>query len=279
MKVTRPGSTTPSMGGGDGRYPSNPYGVRVYGRQGAGGRTPAEQKHQVDVNSEDLPETDGELPFHTTDIADVLGIPHEQVTSAVEQAIGRLMVRINGLSENLDEMKKHQAHLARMEGRDPFTGALSRPTFLQILENEMAVIGSDRTTRTLLLCEVYNLEDILQRYGQDCKGPVFNFVRRVISDFIMPPHQLGYLGCNDFAAMLYNVDYEDARQRVEAITRRIQAHPLVHNDSYITVKSVFGIYLPKRGDTAQTAMNAVDSDLRAKKEMILAQLHRIPRGV
>jgi GGDEF domain-containing protein len=267
------------MGGGDGRYPSNQYGIFAYGRD-AGQRRAPNQDHQVDIDTDDLPDQIAdEAPYHTPDIANVLGIPDNQVTPAVEQAIGRLMVRINGLTESLTDLKQRQAHLARNEGRDPFTGAISRPTFMQILENEIALQGTDRTNRILLLSELLNLEDILQRHGQDCKEGLFNYVRRIMADFIMSPHHLGYLGCNDFAALMYNVDADDVWQRVDAITRWLDQHPYTHNDKVIRVVPVFGLYQAQKGDTALSALNAADAALRAQKEMHLAQLDRIPYGI
>ena len=278
MKVTRPDSMTPSMGGGDGRYPSSPYGVFAYGKD-AGRRRVPNQNHQVDIDTVNVPESVEDAPYHTPDIANVLGIPDDQVTPAVEQAIGRLMVRINGLTDNLNELKQRQAHLARNEGRDPFTGAISRPAFMQILENEMSLVGADRTSRMVLMCELANIDDILQRHGQDCKDGLFNYVRRIMADFIMSPHHLGYLGCNDFAALMYNVDEEDVWRRVDAITRWLDQHPYTHKGQPIAVVPVFGLHHAQNGDTATSALNATDSALRAHKEMYLARLSRIPQGI
>jgi GGDEF domain-containing protein len=266
------------MGGGDGRYPSSPYGIFTYGKD-AGHRRAPNPDHQVDIDTNDIPDTADKPPYHTPDMANVLGIPDHQVTPAVEQAIGRLMVRINGLTENLQDLKQRQAHLARNEGRDPFTGAISRPAFLQILENEMSLVGADRTSRMLLVCELANIDDILQRHGQSCKEGLFNYVRRIMADFIMSPHHLGYLGCNDFAALMYNVDEEDVWQRVDAITRWLEKHPFVHNDHVIRVVPVFGLHHVQNGDTATSALNAADAALRAHKEMYQAQLALIPQGI
>lgn len=278
MKVTRPGSMTPFMGGGDGRYPSSPYGILAYGKD-AGRRRAPNQDHQVDIDTDAIPDPVDKIPYHTPDIANVLGIPDQQVTPAVEQAIGRLMVRINGLTENLNELKQRQAHLARNEGRDPFTGAISRPAFMQILENEMSLVGADRTSRMVLMCELANLDDILQLHGQDCKDGLFNYVRRIMADFIMAPHHLGYLGCNDFAALMYNVDKEDVWQRVDAITRWLDQHPYTHKGKPIPVVPVFGLYHAQSGDTPASALKATDAALRAHKEMYLARLDRIPQGI
>ncbi len=278
MKVTRPGSITPSMGGGDGRYSSSPYASLAYGKDAGRRRAPA-QDHQVDIDTDDIPDAADDAPYHTPDIANVLGIPDNQVTPAVEQAIGRLMIRINGLTENLNDLRKLQAHMARNEGRDPFTGATSRPAFLQILENEMPLVGRDRTRRILLMCELANIDEILQRCEQGCKEGLFTYVRRIMADFIMPPHHLGYLGCNDFAALMYNVDEEDIWQRVDAITNWLELHPHIHQGRPIPVVPIFGLYRLKNGDTATSALNAADASLRARKEMYLAQLGRIPQGI
>ncbi|MHC8492535.1 GGDEF domain-containing protein [Thalassospira sp. SM2505] len=279
MKVTRPGSITPSMGGGDGRFPSNPYGIHAYGRD-AGKRRAPNRDHQIDIDTDNLPDTvEEEVPFHTSDIANVLGIPDNQVTPAVEQAIGRLMVRINGLTENLNDLKRRHARLARLEGRDPFTGALGRPTFMQILENEVSLIGTDRTNRIVLICELFNIEDILQRYGQECKDGLFNYVRRIIADFVMAPHHLGYLGCNDFVALMYNVDQDDVLQRVDAITRWLHQNPYPHKDKFIPIVPVFGFYQSASGDTVDSILRGADAALRAQKEMLLAKLDRIPYGI
>ncbi|MBL4843338.1 MAG: diguanylate cyclase [Rhodospirillales bacterium] len=267
------------MGAGDGRYPSNPYAAYTYGRSVRKKGAPDPDQHQVDIVNRDILNAEPAVTANIHDIADVLGIPDEQVTPAVERAISRLMLRVNGLSDHLSELQRHQVELARAEGRDPFTGALSRTSFMQIVENEMVLVGSDRTTRALLLCEIANLDDVLQRHGHGCKEGVFTFLYRTITEFIMPPHQVGYLGCNDFIALLYNMDEQDAWQRADAITRRLRKHPYFWNGKYITIVPVFGIYHVKSGETAEEALVSVDYALRAEKEMKSAQLQRIPSGL
>ncbi len=280
MKVTRPGSATPSsMGAGDGRYPSNPYAAYTYGRPVRKKGAPDPEQHQIDIVNRDILSAEPPVPANIHDIADVLGIPDVEVTPAVEKAIARLMLRVNGLTENLAELQRHQIELTRAEGRDPFTGALSRTSFMQIVENEMALVGSDRTTRALVLCEISNLDDVLQRHGHGCKEGVFTFLYRTITEFIMSPHQVGYLGCNDFIALLYNMDEQDVWQRADAVTRRLKKHPFFWNGKYITIIPVFGIYHVKAGETAHEALVSVDYALRAEKEMKSAQLQRIPSGL
>ncbi|WP_417816415.1 GGDEF domain-containing protein [Thalassospira alkalitolerans] len=286
MKVTRPGSITPSsMGAGDGRYSSNPYAAYTYSRPVRKKTAPdpdpdqGDDSHPGGAFRRELQRHESSAPANIQDIADVLGIPDDQVTPAVEKAIARLMLRVNGLSENLAELQRHQVDLARAEGRDPFTGALSRTSFMQIVENELALTGTDRTTRTLLLCEIADLDEVLQRYGQGCKEGVFNFLHRTITEFILPPHQVGYLGCNDFAALLYNMDEQDTWQRADAISRRLKKNPFFWKGKYISITPVFGVYIARAGDTPEDALVAVDYALRAEKEMKAAQLQRIPSGL
>ncbi|MCC9620085.1 GGDEF domain-containing protein [Thalassospira sp. MA62] len=278
MKVTRPGSTTSSMGNRGGKHPSNHYGAQAYGLSGAHSKS-VTGNHRIDIHTHAVPETGDEVRFDVGDIANVLGIPSEQMTPAVEQAIGRLIIRVNGLSENLADIKKHQAVLARTEGLDPFTGALNRSIFLQILENEMAIIGADRTVRTILVCEVANIDDLVLRFGYGAKSGIFNYVRRIMSDFIMAPHHLGYLGCNDFAALLYNVDADDLEQRLKAMKRRFADCPFMYDGRILPIKLLYGVYEPHNGDTALTALNAADISVRAQKEMFNAQLDLIPLGI
>ena len=98
MKVTRPGSATPSsMGAGDGRYPSNPYAAYTYGRPVRKKGAPDPEQHQIDIVNRDILSAEPPVPANIHDIADVLGIPDVEVTPAVEKAIARLMLRVNGL--------------------------------------------------------------------------------------------------------------------------------------------------------------------------------------
>ncbi|PKR53060.1 GGDEF domain-containing protein [Thalassospira marina] len=197
------------------------------------------------------------------DPANLLGIPSEQITPAVERALSRLMSRVDTLVTQLETVQKHQQELARKSSQDPFTGLLSRPAFMQILENEIAVTPPPVSPRCLLLCEIADLETLSKTYGQSCKDAMIAQLAEFLRVYIQPPHQLGYLGCNDFAALLYNVDAAEGWRRSQAIGEQLHRASYFWDGQLVDYRLVFGVYQIGPGESVTTVMGGVDRELRS----------------
>lgn len=227
MKVSEPRMTLSSYGAGsEGRNPAARQAIQAaqaYGRAtpDGGGSSSSGQDYSGDKGSASGEEASGGSGRAPMDAANLLGIPSDQITPAVERALSRLMSRVDTLVTQLETVQKHQQELARKSVQDPFTGLLSRPSFMQILENEIAVSPPPALPRCLLLCEIADLDVLSKTYGQSCKDAMIAQLAEFLRLYIQPPHQLGYLGCNDFAALLYNVDAAEGWRRTQAISDRL----------------------------------------------------------
>ncbi len=196
------------------------------------------------------------------DAANLLGIPSDQITPAVERALSRLMSRVDTLVTQLETVQKHQQELARKSVQDPFTGLLSRPSFMQILENEIAVSPPPALPRCLLLCEIADIDELSKTHGQSCKDAMIAQLAEFLRLYIQPPHQVGYLGCNDFAALLYNVDAAEGWRRTQAISDRLSRASYYWDDQPVEYRLVFGVYQIGPGESLTTVMGGVDRELR-----------------
>ncbi|MEQ5777071.1 MULTISPECIES: GGDEF domain-containing protein [unclassified Thalassospira] len=278
MKVTEARMASSSFGAGsEGRNPAAQQAVhatQAYGRATPGGR---EESYSL---SDSLDGRDGNKGGSGSDgsssgggqgnnagrtpmdPANLLGIPSEQITPAVERALSRLMTRVDTLVTQLETVQKHQQELARRSSQDPFTGLLSRPSFMQILENEISVSPPPVSPRCLLLCEIADLENLSKTYGQSCKDAMIAQLAEFLTVYIQPPHQLGYLGCNDFAALLYNVDAAEGWRRSQAIGEQLQRASYFWDGQLVDYRLVFGVYQIGPGESVTTVMGGVDRELR-----------------
>jgi GGDEF domain-containing protein len=260
MKVTEARMASSSSGAGsEGRDPAAKqavYATQAYVRNGGNDFNGAAGGGGGNTGGRDA---NGRTPV---DPANLLGIPSEQITPAVEQALSRLMSRVDTLVTQLETVQKHQQELARRSSQDPFTGLLSRPSFMQILENEITVALSAPSPRCLLLCEISGLENLSKIYGQSCKDAMIAQLAEFLTVYIQPPHQLGYLGCNDFAALLYNVNAAEGWRRSQAIGEQLRRASYFWDGQLVDYRLVFGVYQIGPGETLTSVMAGVDHELR-----------------
>ncbi|WP_158091220.1 GGDEF domain-containing protein [Thalassospira mesophila] len=288
MKVTEARMASSSFGAGsEGRNPGTNHAAQAtqaYGRAAPGGRDggylPEDGHGQGHRDARDgsaggrgsSSGRGGASGKDTAiDPADLLGIPSEQITPAVERALSRLMSRVDTLVTQLETVQKHQQELARRASHDPFTGLLSRPAFMQILENEISAKSASGTPRCLLLCEIADLESLSNTYGQACKDAMIAQLAEFLAVYIQRPNQLGYLGCNDFAALLYNVDAAEGWRRSQAISQQLQRASYYWDGQKVDYRLVFGIYQIGPAETLTSVMGGVDRELRSS----IARFHHL----
>ncbi|WP_073956127.1 GGDEF domain-containing protein [Thalassospira sp. TSL5-1] len=258
--------------GSEGRNPAARQAIQAaqaYGRAtpdgDGGGSSSSGQDHSADKRGpfgEGASGGSGGAGRDPVDAANLLGIPSDQITPAVERALSRLMSRVDTLVTQLETVQKHQQELARKSVQDPFTGLLSRPSFMQILENEIAVSPPPALPRCLLLCEIADLDTLSKTHGQSCKDAMIAQLAEFLRLYIQPPHQVGYLGCNDFAALLYNVDAAEGWRRTQAISDRLHRATYFWDGQPVEYRLVFGVYQIGPGESLTTVMGGVDRELR-----------------
>ncbi|MFH1803880.1 MAG: GGDEF domain-containing protein [Pseudomonadota bacterium] len=280
MKVTQTGSSAMASGAGsESRNPAGQSAAYAYGKlagRGNGRQSRDQSASEQGSNSGNTAPGDaggqGGLSAHVVDAANLYGIPGDEITPSVEFAVSRLMGTIETLKGELERVHRHQQDLMRAASHDALTGLLGRKAFLQILENELSSPHLQYAVRSLMFCEISRMEALTQRHGHVCRDAVLTLFSNVIAGFVQPPHQLGYLGCNHFAALLINVDEQGGWKRAEAITSSLRDAAFDWRGHTVTCQPAFGVYQLRPGDTVNQALAATDGVLRSCREMDGARL-------
>lgn len=276
MKVTGPGMARPSTGAGaESRNPArtkdyrpSEFAPRGRGRD-ANAHASGARGYNAAAGNGDGRE-DGGMVF---------GIPSDELTPAVQQAIARLMERADQLSHRLKQMQQKLEKQVRKARLDPFTGVMARPALIQALENEAQLDPPPLAPRTLIICEVSEIDLLTQRYGHACKDSLIALLADLISGFVHPPHLLGYLGCNDFAILLHNVGQQEGWRRTQAIEQSLREAAFEWEGQLVDCKLTFGVHEIGPLDTVHSMLGAVDGVLRACREMRHAHGSTLPAGM
>jgi diguanylate cyclase (GGDEF)-like protein len=160
----------------------------------------------------------------------------------------------------IEQQNKLHAQLAT----DPLTGLLNRAVLRETLE--LAIQQSDRahSPMTLITLDLDHFKSINDTYGHDAGDAVLRAVGELLRKRARRVDSVFRLGGEEFLALLYNTDGENARHVAEALRVAISAEPLYQNCS-VTVS--IGVATHQSGEDWHAWMKRSDQNLyRAKAE-------------
>ncbi len=208
----------------------------------------------------------GGLPHQPAAAVEVLGIPEDQLTPEVLEAVGHLAGEIDRLQRALAIRDGRIAYLENHQDGAAWTPVLDRSGFLtaarQTLERGDAPDGFGLA--------VFNLRDFTglnAQHGVEAGDAILHHVADVLAEKAHASDPVGHLGADEFAVLAGNSDADALCRDVDAALTRV---PFVYKGAAIAV-AVVGV--------AEPVAHAADLQpalARAERRIDERRLHAIP---
>jgi diguanylate cyclase (GGDEF)-like protein len=213
-------------------------------------------------------------PRPAADTASVLGIPDQELTPKVRDAIMRLMAEVDALRRDLERSRERIAFLERLADQDALAPIANRRAFVRELSRVMAFSERYNAPASIIYFDVNGLKPINDTWGHPAGDAALMHVADVLVENVRESDIVGRLGGDEFGVILSQADEATASEKARALVATIESKPLDWNGEAIPIHVSYGVYTFRGGDSAGEALAAADRAMYAHKQARKAT----PRG-
>ncbi|OAN60961.1 GGDEF domain-containing protein [Magnetospirillum moscoviense] len=205
------------------------------------------------VSTEPKPKPDA------ADISSVLGLPAEQVTPELLEALVPLLSELEHLRVNADHFSRREQWMERQADRHSVVPCLNRRAFIREVEAFLASGDAHGIIGTL---QVAGVEALRQLHGLAAGEGALRHIAANILGSLRGSDLVACIGGSDFAILLAGSDDNQARAKLADIVIRIKSPPYTWLGQAIPLTPAFGLAVLSRGEGAEQALAAADRNRR-----------------
>ena len=203
--------------------------------------------------------------------AAVLGIPEEEFTPRVRDAIVTLMHEVGRLRQELDMTRKQMEDAARHADQDMLLPILNRRAFVREINRFISFAQRYEIPSSLIYFDLNDFKLVNDTLGHSGGDKVLKAFADVIQTQIRDTDILARVGGDEFGVILAHVTVDQARKKAADLANRLETHPLTLNGSEIPVRFAYGVYELHAGESADSAMAEADRAMYEQKRAGKAQ--------
>tara|TARA_B100000315_G_scaffold260274_1_gene320508 strand:+ start:12774 stop:13544 length:771 start_codon:yes stop_codon:yes gene_type:complete len=210
---------------GEGNPQSNPYGG-FYKRSAFAQGQPAPPKR---------------TPRQIKDTAFVMGIPIEEITPRVHEAMTLIMHEMDTIRWQAEVSKKHEAHLMAALDSHDLLPVVSRHAFDQYLSHAAEHVTRTKEPSFLLFVKILGLDDLWQRDGAGLRDGYLVHTAGVIRSCLDEVDVVGALDHGEFGVILNLYQEEAVTTKAEAMNELMRKIPFVMAEEEYPITAVWGM--------------------------------------
>ncbi len=212
--------------------------------------------------------TSSSAPRRIEDTVQVLGIPPEEMTARVQQAIMGLMEEVDSLRRDLDATQRRLREMEDTADTDVLLPVPNRRAFVRELNRMISFAERYGTPSTLMFIDLNDMKKINDTYGHEAGDQALHHVARLLVEHVRGTDVIGRLGGDEFGVILAQADENVGAQKAQELATLISQHPITFGDEQVRMSLAFGTYTFRSGDEPQDALNKADQAMYENKKEI-----------
>jgi diguanylate cyclase (GGDEF)-like protein len=212
--------------------------------------------------------TSASAPRNIQDTVQILGIPPEEMTARVQQAILGLMEEVDSLRRELDHTNRRLREAEDTADTDAMLPIPNRRAFVRELNRMISFAERYGTPSTLMFIDLNDMKKINDTYGHEAGDKALFHVARIMIENIRGTDVVGRLGGDEFGIILAQADEIVGAQKAQELADAIQKEPLEIDGQKITMTMAFGTYTFRSGDQPDEALDKADKAMYENKREI-----------
>jgi len=198
--------------------------------------------------------------------ASVLGIPENEFTPRVRDAIMGLMTEVDSLRRELSQTRSRLDELEKTADQDQLLPVLNRRAFVRELTRHIAVTGRYKTPASLIYFDMNYLKKINDSHGHAAGDAVLAQFAKVLTSNVRDTDTVGRLGGDEFGVLLTHATFEQAQKKADSLAAALRAAPATWAGQPLEASFAYGAFEVKQGDNADIAMARADEAMYAQKK-------------
>ncbi len=197
--------------------------------------------------------------------ANILGIPEQEFTPRVRDAIMTLMGEVDSLRREINQMRTRLEDAERTADQDQLLPLLNRRAFVRELMRHIAHAARYNTPASLVYFDLDNFKQINDTHGHAAGDAVLAHFASTLLNNVRDSDVVGRVGGDEFGVLLSHATQDQAHKKADVLAEQLRATPVTYKDARITVKFSYGAFELKPGDDADLAMARADEAMYAHK--------------
>lgn len=210
-------------------------------------------------------------PREINDTTSIMGIPEEELTPRVRDAIMSLMAEVDTLRQSLGQVNRRLNDTEQLADQDPLLPIYNRRAFVRELTRVQASVERYKTEASLVYIDLNKFKAINDNLGHEAGDAVLSQVAKRLVECVRDTDIVGRLGGDEFGLILSRTDADSARILINRIPLLFQQQPIVWNGETLTVGLSSGVVPIQSGSDAEQALNAADAAMYENKKADLSQ--------
>ena len=197
--------------------------------------------------------------------ASVLGIPEDEFTPRVRDAIMTLMHEVDRLRKEVEQARTKLADMARTADQDMLLPILNRRAFVREITRFTAFAERYKTSSSLIYLDLNNFKTVNDAYGHDVGDSVLRHISDLILAQIRESDVFARIGGDEFGIILSHITADQAARKGESLAQVLRDNPPMIEGKPVPLSFSYGIYELRAGDTPDSIMRHADRAMYAQK--------------
>ncbi len=195
----------------------------------------------------------------------VLGIPENEFTPRVRDAIMTLMGEVDTLRQELQQTRNRLDEAERTADQDQLLPLLNRRAFVRELTRYISLASRYGTPASLIYFDLDGFKLINDTHGHSGGDAVLAHFADVLQQSVRDSDSVGRLGGDEFGILLSHANQDQAHKKADLLAQQLNDKPAVWQGRAIPMSFSYGAFELKAGEDAASAIARADEAMYAHK--------------
>jgi len=197
--------------------------------------------------------------------ASVLGIPEQEFTPRVRDAIMTLMHEVDRLRREIDQTRSRLEDMAKAADQDMLLPILNPRAFVRELTRFIGFHERYGTPSSVVYFDLNNFKHINDAHGHAAGDSVLQHFATLLSSQTRESDVLARIGGDEFGLILAHVTLDQAMKKAESLAQNLRDNPAKWNGEEMPVNFSFGVYELRAGASPDRAIAEADQAMYQQK--------------
>lgn len=203
---------------------------------------------------------------HVNDTASIMGIPPEEMTHKVQNAIMTLMSEVDNMRKELEIAHRTISELEKLADQDSLLAIANRRAFIREMTRMISYSQRYGINSSLIYLDLNDLKLINDTHGHAAGDAALAHLANVIIKNLRDSDIIGRLGGDEFGIILPKANEKVANIKAQSLINMIQNSPMVWQGKSITLRVAYGIHPLMGHESADQALDKADQNMYVHKK-------------
>jgi len=199
------------------------------------------------------------------DSASIMGIPADELSPNVQQAVMTLMAEVDRLKRDLENSRERMRELEDMADQDPLVPVLNRRAFMRELERAMSYAKRYGGIASVIYLDLDGFKQINDVHGHAAGDAVLRAVVDLLLANIRQSDVIGRIGGDEFAVILMQTPIDLAAEKAKSLLGLVRDLKVAFEDRIVQPSATAGPSSIDDGEDAAAVLAQADLAMYANK--------------